>query len=110
MQQSTELLVVTLAHILPGKEREARIHIRTVAEALQSAPGLISTRIYRGRNSDITYLLLTTWEDEESWLNAQERHTPKNCCSRRKICSRRCQSSGSCTISGDVRDQPHPHN
>lgn len=77
MQQSTELLVVTLAHILPGKEREARIHIRTVVEALQSAPGLISTRIYRGRNSDITYLLLTTWEDEESWLKAQERHTPK---------------------------------
>jgi heme-degrading monooxygenase HmoA len=77
LQQSTELLVVTLAHVLPGKEREARVHIRTVAEALKSAPGLISTRIYRGRNGGIAYLLLTTWEDEESWLNAQERHTPK---------------------------------
>lgn len=78
MQQSTELLVVTLAHILPGKEREARIHVRTIAETLQSAVGLVSTRIYRGRDNGIAYLFLTTWEDEESWLKAQERHTPKH--------------------------------
>ena len=25
----------------------------------------------------IAYLFLTTWEDEESWLKAQARHTPK---------------------------------
>lgn len=78
LQQSTELLVVTLAHVLPGKEREARVHIRTIAEALQSAVGLISTRIYRGRDNGIVYLFLTTWEDEESWIKAQDRHTPKH--------------------------------
>jgi quinol monooxygenase YgiN len=77
LQQNTELLVVTLAHVLPGKEREARAHIRALAETLQSAVGLTSTRIYRGRDNGIAYLLLTTWEDEESWLKAQERHTPK---------------------------------
>jgi quinol monooxygenase YgiN len=77
LQQSTELLVVTLAHVLPGKEREARIHIRTIAETLQSATGLVSTHIYRGRDNGIAYLFLTTWEDEESWIKAQERHTPK---------------------------------
>ncbi|WP_201367400.1 antibiotic biosynthesis monooxygenase family protein [Dictyobacter formicarum] len=46
-------------------------------DTLRSAPGLISTRLYRGRGNGIVYLLLTTWEDEQSWLKAQERHTPK---------------------------------
>ncbi|GHO84512.1 antibiotic biosynthesis monooxygenase family protein [Dictyobacter formicarum] len=77
MQHSTELLVVTLAHVLPGKDTEARAHIRSIADTLRSAPGLISTRLYRGRGNGIVYLLLTTWEDEQSWLKAQERHTPK---------------------------------
>ncbi|GCE20458.1 antibiotic biosynthesis monooxygenase family protein [Dictyobacter kobayashii] len=77
MQHSTELLVVTLAHVLPGKDTEARARIRSIAETLRSAPGLISTRLYRGRHNGIVYLLLTTWEDEQSWLKAQERHMPK---------------------------------
>ncbi|GCF11511.1 antibiotic biosynthesis monooxygenase family protein [Dictyobacter arantiisoli] len=77
MQHTTELLVVTLAHIHPGNDRDALARIRAIVETLQSAPGLLSTRIYRGHHNGTTYLLLTTWEDEESWLKAQERHTPK---------------------------------
>ncbi|GER89389.1 hypothetical protein KDW_35510 [Dictyobacter vulcani] len=77
VQQSSELLVVTLARVLPEKDIEARGRIRSVVETLRSAPGLISTRIYAGRNNGMFYLLFTTWDDEESWLKAQERHTPR---------------------------------
>ncbi|GCE06437.1 hypothetical protein KDAU_37660 [Dictyobacter aurantiacus] len=77
MQHSMELLVVTLAHVLPGKDTEARAHIRSIADTLRSAPGLISSRLYRSRSNDIVYLLLTTWDDEQSWLKAQERYSPK---------------------------------
>lgn len=78
MQQGTEFLVVTLAHILPGKDPEALARIRSIVETLRSAPGLVSTHLYRGRASGTIYLLLSTWEDEASWFKAQKRHTPRN--------------------------------
>src|SRR5581483_3269391 len=33
---------------------------------------------YRGRGDAAHYFMLTTWEDEESWRRAQERHNPKH--------------------------------
>ncbi|WP_126628248.1 antibiotic biosynthesis monooxygenase [Dictyobacter alpinus] len=77
MQHSSELLVVTLARIQSGKDIEARGRIRSIVETLRSAPGLISTRMYSGQSNGLFYLLFTTWDDEESWLKAQERHTPR---------------------------------
>lgn len=77
MQQNTELLVVTLAQTLPGKEVDALARIQAIAETLRSAPGLVTSRIYTGDGNENTFLILTTWEDAESWHKAQERHSPK---------------------------------
>jgi quinol monooxygenase YgiN len=77
LQQSTELLVVTLAPIVTQKDTEALSQIRSIGDMLRSAPGLISFRYYRSRSNEAYYFLLTTWQDEDSWLHAQERHNPK---------------------------------
>jgi len=78
MQQSTELLIATLAQTSPGKEATALARVRTIIDTLRSAPGLTTTHFYRGQGDTALFFILTTWEDEESWLKAQERHNPKH--------------------------------
>ncbi len=72
-----ELLVVTLAHIIPGKDAEGMARIRLISETVRNAVGLISTKFYRTKNNEDYYLLLTTWEDEECWHKAQKQYSPK---------------------------------
>lgn len=72
-----ELLVVTLAHITPGRDTDGLAHIRLISDTVRNAPGLVISRFYRSRGHDSYYFMLTTWEDEESWRRAQERYNPK---------------------------------
>ncbi len=72
-----EILVVTLAQTVARKDTEVFSRIRSIGDTLRSAPGLVSFRYYRSRGNEAYYFILTTWQDEESWLSAQERHNPK---------------------------------
>src|ERR1700730_15065533 len=72
-----ELLVVTLAHITPGRDADGLALIRLISDSVRNAPGLVISRFYRSRGHDPYYFMLTTWEDEESWRRAQERYNPK---------------------------------
>ncbi|MFL5627904.1 MAG: antibiotic biosynthesis monooxygenase family protein [Ktedonobacteraceae bacterium] len=72
-----ELLVVTLAYITPGRDEEALARLQPISDTVRNAPGLIIARSYRSRGSKSYYLMLTTWEDEESWRKAQERYNPR---------------------------------
>jgi heme-degrading monooxygenase HmoA len=72
-----ELLVVTLAHTAPGRDTDGLARIRLISDTVRNAPGLVTARFYRSRGHDSYYFMLTTWEDEESWRRAQERHNPK---------------------------------
>lgn len=72
-----ELLVVTLAHTMVDKEADGLARIHLIADTVRNAPGLVTSRFYRSRGQESYYFLLTTWEDEESWQKAQERHNPK---------------------------------
>ena len=72
-----ELLVVTLAHITPGKDADGLARIRLILDSVRHAPELVISRFYRSRGNDAYYFMLTTWEDEESWRRAQERYNPK---------------------------------
>ncbi len=72
-----ELLVVTLASTRPGKDAETLAHIRLISDTVHNAFGLVTSRFYRSWGKDSYYLILTTWDDEESWRKAQERHNPK---------------------------------
>ncbi len=73
-----ELLVVTLAHIIPVREEDGQARMRLIADTVRNAAGLISARFYRDRGQKAFYFVLTTWEDEESWHRAQERCDPKS--------------------------------
>ncbi len=77
MQQNMELLIVTLAQTVARKDTEVFSRIRSIGDTLRSAPGLVSFRYYRSRGNEAYYFILTTWQDEESWIQAQERHNPK---------------------------------
>lgn len=72
-----ELLVITLAHTVTGREADGLARIRLIADTVRNAPGLVTSRFYRSRGQEAYYFLLTTWDDEESWQRAQERHNPK---------------------------------
>jgi heme-degrading monooxygenase HmoA len=72
-----ELLVVTLAHIVAGREAEGLARIRNISDTIRSALGLVSASFYRSRGKESYYLILTTWEDEECWQKAQEQYNPK---------------------------------
>jgi quinol monooxygenase YgiN len=72
-----ELLVVTLANMIPGRDADVLTRIRLISDTIRNAPGLISSRFYRGRGNDSYYCMLTSWDDEESWQRAQERHNPR---------------------------------
>ncbi len=72
-----ELLVVTLAYMMTGRDADVLTRIRLIADTVRNAPGLVTSRFYRSRGNDAYYLMLTTWEDDESWRRAQERHNPR---------------------------------
>ncbi len=72
-----ELLVVTLAHILPGRDVEGLASIRLISDTIRNAVGLVSASFYRFRNNESYYFMLTTWEDEDCWLKAQDHYNPK---------------------------------
>ena len=73
-----ELLVVTLAHTVPGRDADAVARMRLISDTVRNAPGLVTARFYRGREHGSYYLMLTTWEDEGWWQKAQERYNPKH--------------------------------
>lgn len=72
-----ELLVVTLAHTMAAREADSLARIRLISDTIRNAPGLVTSRFYRSRGQEAFFFLLTTWEDEESWQKARERHDPK---------------------------------
>src|SRR5437588_11628483 len=72
-----ELLVATLAHSAPGRDADGLARIRLISDIARNVPGLVIVRTYRSRGHDAYYFMLTTWEDEEVWQKAQERHNPK---------------------------------
>jgi quinol monooxygenase YgiN len=74
----TELLVVTLAYTITGRDADVLTRVRLIADTVRNAPGLVTSRFYRSRGNDAYYLMLTTWNDDESWRRAQERHNPKH--------------------------------
>jgi hypothetical protein len=71
-----ELLVVSLAHTPGSRDVDVLARIRLIADAVRNAPGMVESRFYRGRGKAPYYLALTTWDDEESWQRALERHNP----------------------------------
>jgi heme-degrading monooxygenase HmoA len=72
-----ELLVVTLAYTTPGRDADALARIRFISDTVRNAPGLVTSRFYRSRGNDSYYIMLTTWDDDESWQKAQKRHNPR---------------------------------
>jgi hypothetical protein len=75
---SMELLVATLAHINTGRDADILARIRLIVDTMRTAPGLITSQAYRGQGTNAYYLLLTTWDTEESWQRVQERYNPKH--------------------------------
>jgi quinol monooxygenase YgiN len=72
-----ELLVVTLAHIMPERDAEGLARIHLISDTIRNALGLVSASFYRSRGNESYYFMLTTWEDEECWQKARERYNPK---------------------------------
>lgn len=72
-----ELLVVTLAHIIAGRDADILARMRQIADTIRNAPGLVTSHMYKGREQDGYYFILTTWEDAESWQKAQEQYYPR---------------------------------
>jgi quinol monooxygenase YgiN len=72
-----ELLVATLAHIITDRDADILAHIRQIVDTVRNATGQITSSMYKGREQDSYYFLLTTWEDIESWQKAQEHHDPR---------------------------------
>ena len=77
-KECMELLVVTLAHTLPGRDADVLARIRLISDTVRNAPGMITARFYRSREHGSYYFMLTTWEDEGCWQKAQERYNPKH--------------------------------
>ncbi|HEU5381059.1 MAG TPA: antibiotic biosynthesis monooxygenase [Ktedonobacteraceae bacterium] len=71
-----ELLLMTLAPANPAREADAMARIRLISDNVRNAPGLLNARFYRNRETNLSYLILTTWENLEWWQKAQERHDP----------------------------------
>jgi quinol monooxygenase YgiN len=71
-----ELLVVTLAQVISTQEAEALARMRIISDTVRNAPGLLNARFYRSTKPFLSYCLLTTWESEQWWQKAQERHAP----------------------------------
>jgi quinol monooxygenase YgiN len=77
LQHNTELLVVTLVYTIPDRDADAQAYIHLIGEMMHNATGLVTSSFYRSREQQHYYFLLTIWEDEESWQQAQERYNPK---------------------------------
>ena len=77
-----ELLVATLAYTTSGRDADVLARIRLIADTVRTAPGLVTSRFYRSRGQDTYYLMLTTWDDDESWQRAQEKYGPKQLLTR----------------------------
>jgi hypothetical protein len=73
-----ELLVATLAHTARTNDDEGTTRLHLISDTIQNAPGLVNVRMYRSREPESYYFILTTWEDEEFWFKAQDRYNPKN--------------------------------
>ena len=72
-----EIVVVTLAYSIAGKDTDILARIREITDIVRNAPGLVTSHMYKGREQDSYYFMLTTWEDTESWQKAQEQYDPK---------------------------------
>jgi hypothetical protein len=72
-----ELLVITLVQANPAREADAMTRMRLISESVRNAPGLLNARFYRGKEPDMAYCILTTWESSEWWQKAQERLDPR---------------------------------
>src|SRR2546423_10870096 len=72
-----ELLVVTVAYTISVRDADVLARIRFISDTVHNAPGLLTSRFYRSRGKDSYYVMLTTWDDEENWQRAQERHNPR---------------------------------
>ncbi|GAC1422110.1 MAG: hypothetical protein PVS3B3_00800 [Ktedonobacteraceae bacterium] len=72
-----EVLVVTLAYTTPVKDVDTLVRIRLIQDTVRNTQGLVTSRFYRGRGSSPCYAILTTWESDEAWKQAQERYNPK---------------------------------
>src|SRR5579883_2654394 len=73
-----EQLVVTLAHIAAGRDTDALALIRLITDTVRSAPGINTAQCYRSCNTTSYFLLLTTWEDADSWHKARDRYNPRD--------------------------------
>lgn len=73
----TEVLVVTLAYTTPVKDVDTLARIQLIQDTVRNTQGLVTSRFYRGRGSSPCYAILTTWENDEAWKQAQERYNPK---------------------------------
>ena len=72
-----EVLVVTLAYTTPLKDVDTLARIQLIQDTVRNTQGLVTSRFYRGRGSSPCYVILTTWESDEAWKQAQERYNPK---------------------------------
>jgi heme-degrading monooxygenase HmoA len=69
---------MTLArHTHTERDPETATRIHMVAEAVRPAAGLMNIQCYQSREKESYYVLLSTWDDEESWHKARERHNPR---------------------------------
>jgi quinol monooxygenase YgiN len=72
-----EILVVTSVYTTKERNTDLLAQVQWTADTLHNAAGLISSHTYRNLENSSSYLMFTTWEDEESWQKAQERYNPK---------------------------------
>ena len=73
----SEVLVVTFAYTTPVKDVDTLARIQLIQDTVRNTQGLVTSRFYRGRGSSPCYAILTTWENDEAWKQAQERYNPK---------------------------------
>ena len=73
----TEVLVVTLAYTTPTKDADTLARIQLLQDTIRNTQGLVTSRFYRGRGASPCYAILTTWESDEAWKQAQERYNPR---------------------------------
>ncbi|HEV2579432.1 MAG TPA: hypothetical protein VGT44_01155 [Ktedonobacteraceae bacterium] len=72
-----ELLVATLAHLQKGNYDDAVSRLRFIVDTVKNAQGMMNARLYCGKEGDGYSLILTAWENEETWQKAQERYNPR---------------------------------
>ena len=72
-----EILVVTLAYTSPAKDTDTLARVQFIYDTVRNAQGLVTSRFYRGRGKVPCYAMLTTWDDDDAWQNAQQRYNPK---------------------------------